>query len=61
MIFTVFDIIMAPSLRSVAGVLYGEYRKFCLGEEHYYNYSDIYIFKYLLQRYRLFVAKIIKW
>ena len=32
MVFTVFDVIMAPSLRSVAGVLYGGVWKFCLGE-----------------------------
>ena len=38
MVFTVFDVIMAPSLRSVAGVLYGGVWKFCLGEEHLYNY-----------------------
>ena len=39
MAITAFDIFMARSLRSLAGVLYGGVRGFCLGEEHYYNYS----------------------
>ena len=58
MVFTVFDIFMARSLRSLAGVLYGEYGKTGAGEEHLYNYSDIHIQTFITI---LFVAKFIKW
>ena len=39
MVFTVFDIFMARSLRSLAGVLYGGVWKVWVREEHSYNYS----------------------
>ena len=43
MVFTVFDIIMARSLRSLAGFCMGEYRDFEPERNISYNYSDIHI------------------
>ena len=44
MIFNVFDINMARSLRSLAGFCMGEYRKFELERNIYITTSDINIF-----------------
>ena len=54
MVFTVFDIFMARSLRSLAGFCMGEYERFVLERNIIIttrNISNIY--------YRLFVTKII--
>ena len=45
MIFTVFDIIMARSLRSLAGFCMGEYRDFELERNIYITTSDSSIFE----------------